>query len=94
MSFPDAVSAFSAEVDAAVSRAKRAAAEARDQSARLRQSTPQEGPATDPAMRIEAVGFRTRQGLPVDEQPVRTPPHASSRDEDEDFSQEQIMHRF
>lgn len=94
MSFSDAVAAFSNEVDAAVSRARRAAAEARDQSTRFRQSTPAEGPETDPSLRSAAVRFRTRQGLPVDDEPAPTPPVPPASDNDEDFSQEQIMRRF
>ncbi|MET0233878.1 MAG: hypothetical protein ABW224_04490 [Kibdelosporangium sp.] len=98
MSFADAVASFSNEVDNAVSRARRAAAEARDQSSRLRRPAEQPaGEATDPALRSEAVQFRTRQGLPVDEEAaaaVETPPAAQPGDEDDDFSQEQIMHRF
>ncbi|MBP2322509.1 hypothetical protein JOF56_002894 [Kibdelosporangium banguiense] len=94
MSFSDAVASFNSEVDAAVSRARRAAAEAREQSGRFRESAPASGEATDPALRAEAVRFRTGQGLPVGDEPVETPPVPQSSDEDEDFSQEQIMHRF
>jgi hypothetical protein len=67
--FDEAVTKFSNEVDAAVSRARRAAAEAREQNTRLRTSlTP-----------------------PDPEKPAEVPP---SGDDDDDFSQEQIMTSF
>jgi hypothetical protein len=66
--FGEAVAKFSSEVDAAVSRARRAAAEAREQNTRLRASLSAE-----------------------DEKPAGVPP---SGDDDDDFSQEQIMTRF
>jgi hypothetical protein len=94
MSFSDAVAAFSSEVDSAVSRARRAAAEARGQSGKFRESRPADGEATDPALRSEAVQFRTRQGLPVAEEPVTEPSVPRTSEDDDDFSQEQILRRF
>jgi hypothetical protein len=94
MSFSDAVASFSSEVDSAVGRARRAAAEARGQSGRFRESQPTGGEATDPALRSEAVQFRTRQGLPVDDEPAQSPPVPQTSDDDDDFSQEQILRRF
>jgi hypothetical protein len=67
--FGEAVGKFSSEVDAAVSRARRAAAEAREQNTGLRASL-----SADDA-----------------EKPAEVPP---SGDDDDDFSQEQIMTRF
>ncbi len=70
-SFDDAVAKFSGEVDDAVSRARRAAAEARDLTARFREES--------------------REGAPPEERKAaQVPP---STDEDDDFSQEQIMTR-
>ena len=69
-SFDDAVAKFSGEVDDAVSRARRAAADARDLTARFRQET--------------------REGAAEEQKAAPVPPPS---DEDEDFSQEQIMTR-
>lgn len=66
--FPDAVAKFSSDVDDAVSRARRAAAEARDQTARFRS---------------EAAG--------EPEPAPKSRPVPRSGDDDDDFSQEQIM---
>jgi hypothetical protein len=66
--FSDAVARFGGEVDDAVSRARRAAAEAREQTARFRR---------------EAAG----QAEPA----PKSPPVPPSGDDDDDFSQEQIM---
>ncbi|MFC0115008.1 hypothetical protein [Kibdelosporangium aridum] len=65
-SFDEAMAKFSGEVDDAVSRARRAAAEARDLTARLRIESREEPDA---------------------------PPVPQTSDEDDDFSQEQIMTR-
>jgi hypothetical protein len=115
--FPDAVAKFSNEVDAAVSRARRASADAREQSARLRRETEAGAeraragelkvPAdelTKPELRDAAVRFRAERGLPVDEFPPdaeltrpaapAAPPVPPSGDDDDDFSQEQIMSRI
>ncbi|CAM4189009.1 hypothetical protein KIPE111705_44275 [Kibdelosporangium persicum] len=73
-SFDDAVAKFSGEVEDAVSRARRAAAEARDLTARFREET-REGAAESGDEEPEA---------------AQVPP---STDEDDDFSQEQIMTR-
>jgi hypothetical protein len=83
MSFGDAVAKFTSDVDEAVSRARRAAAEAREQSSRLRAQNrataerarsgelrlePDE--VTDAELRRSAVRFRGEQGLPVEEFPA------------------------
>jgi hypothetical protein len=57
---------------------------------------------TDPELRRSAARFRDEQGLPVEEfpadaelvNPPKRRPVAPSADDDEDFSQEQIMTRF
>jgi hypothetical protein len=67
--FDEAVAKFASEVDSAVSRARRAAAEAREQNTRL----------------------RTSLEPPDAAKPAGVPP---SGDDDDDFSQEQIMTRF
>jgi hypothetical protein len=111
----DAMRRFDNEVDAAVVRARRAAAGARETSAKFRRETRElaEGvqartakdEPTDPALRRTANGFRADHGLPVRDLPDPTPPvtpgplrtTGSGRrtprpsDDDEDFSQEQIM---
>jgi hypothetical protein len=118
----DAMRHFDNELDAAVVRARRAAAAARETSAKFRRETrelaagvqartgqvrPDE--LTDPGLRRTADGFRTDHGLPVHDLPDahellaapttpgplrttgsgRRTPRPS--DDDEDFSQEQIM---
>jgi hypothetical protein len=118
----DAMRQFDNELDAAVVRARRAAAGARETSAKFRRETreladgvkartgqvhPDE--LTDPGLRRTAGGFRTDHGLPVRDLPDghellpepttpgplrttgsgRRTPRPS--DDDEDFSQEQIM---
>src|SRR2546423_15702968 len=87
---------FVNEVDEAVTRARRAAAEAREQATKFRAATPDSAEPTAEALRAAAVTFRTAQGLPVDEpaEEPQTPPVPPPGDEDEDFSQEQIMTRF
>lgn len=132
----DAIRQFSTELDAAVVRARRVAAEARETSAKFRRETRQlaervkAGGAktspdglTDERLRRAATGFRSDNGLPVEElpagrellapPPASTPPQPSGPrlvtapgpfrtarsgrvvaqpgDDDEDFSQEQIM---
>jgi hypothetical protein len=114
----DAMRRFDNDVDAAVVRARRAAADARETSAKFRRDTRElaEGvkartgqarpdDLTDPGLRRTANGFRADHGLPVRDLPDPTPPATpgplrttgSGRrtprpsDDDEDFSQEQIM---
>jgi hypothetical protein len=114
----DAMRRFDNEVDAAVVRARRAAADARETSAKFRRDTRElaEGvkartgqarpdDPTDPGLRRTANGFRADHGLPVRDLPDLTQPTTpgplrttgSGRrtprpsDDDEDFSQEQIM---
>jgi hypothetical protein len=125
----DAMRQFSTELDAAVVRARRVAAEARETSARFRGQTRQLAARvkagtlpvspdglTDERLRRAATGFRDDNGLPVDDlprgaelvaraaaepRPVTTPsPVRTARsgravarpgDDDEDFSQQQIM---
>jgi hypothetical protein len=114
----DAMRSFDNEVDAAVVRARRAAADARETSAKFRRETRQlaegvkartagvrQDDLTDPGLRRTANGFRADHGLPVCDLPDPTQPATpgplrttgSGRrtprpsDDDEDFSQEQIM---
>jgi hypothetical protein len=80
--FADAVRTYTGELDAAVVRARRVAADARETSAKFRRETrelaeqvrsgtakPQPGQLTDDRMRRTATGFRTDNGLPVRELP-------------------------
>ena len=83
------VTQFNAALDAAVVRARRAAAQARETSAKFRRDTrtlaaavrdgearPNRDEATDEGLRRTATGFRTDHGLPVEElapPPVATP---------------------
>jgi hypothetical protein len=111
--FGEAVAKFSSTVDDAVTRARRAAAEAREQAARFRAENKANveqaksgelrvTEVTDPALRESATRFRGEQGLPIDEfppdvellQPPNAPEVPPSGDDDDDFSQEQIMTRF
>jgi hypothetical protein len=124
----DALRQFSTELDAAVVRARRVAAEARETSAKFRRETRQLAERvkagarvapdrlTDERLRRAATGFRNDNGLPVERLPAgdqlvapspapprpgTTPgPFRTARsgravarpgDDDEDFSQEQIM---
>jgi hypothetical protein len=127
--FADAVRTFTGELDAAVVRARRVAADARETSAKFRRETreladqvrsgtakPQPGQLTDDRLRRTATGFRTDNGLQVRALPEVRPPgpavppptvpaatqspfrtSGSGRvighrgDDDEDFSQDQIM---
>jgi hypothetical protein len=120
--FADSVHQFNTELDAAVVRARRVAAEARETSAKFRGETRQlaeqvkSGKAaatpdqpTDERMARTAAGFRTDNGLPVrdltpvpeaPQQPTTPSPFRTTgsgrhvpppSDDDEDFSQEQIM---
>jgi hypothetical protein len=109
--FSDAVAKFNSDVDDAMSRARRAASEARDQSARFRRDTAESTDrakagelrlepedVTDAELRQAAAQFRGAQGLPVEQfdgvevvQPAKPRPVAPSADDDDDFSQEQIM---
>ena len=86
MSFRQAAARFSAEVERALTRARRAAREARAESAGFRGNTEElstraktgklrglrrsEVSATDPAARAEAAKFRADNGLPVPELPT------------------------
>jgi hypothetical protein len=76
--FADAVRTYTGELDAAVVRARRVAADARETSAKFRRETrelaeqvrsgtakAQPGQLTDDRMRRTATGFRTDNGLPV-----------------------------
>jgi hypothetical protein len=83
--FPQAAARFSAEVDHALTRARRAAREAKAQTAEFRRRNEElagqakkgklrgvragEVTATTAAARAEAVEFRSAKGLPVDELP-------------------------
>jgi hypothetical protein len=116
--FADAVHRFTSELDAAVVRARRVAAEARETSAKFRRQTRQlaaevkagsagsaAGGRTDERLLRTASGFRADNGLPLRDLPVPEPPTTPSPfrttgsgrsvpppgDDDEDFSQEQIM---
>jgi hypothetical protein len=81
----DAMSQFRSEVDSAVARGSRAAAEARARSAatkgrtrelvgrvRARQERPQPADLTAPGLRRAAASFRSDEGLPVDRLPEGT----------------------
>jgi hypothetical protein len=86
MNFRQAAARFSAEVERALTRARRAAREARAESADFRRRTEElstqaksgklrglrrsEVAATDPAARADAAKFRTDNGLPVPELPT------------------------
>lgn len=86
MNFRQAAARFSAEVERALTRARRAAREARAESADFRRRTEElsaqaksgklrglrrsEIVATDPAARADATKFRTDNGLPVPELPT------------------------
>lgn len=85
MPIGDAMSQFRSEVDAAVARGSRAAAEARARSAatkgktrelvgkvRARQEQPQPADLTSPGLRRAATSFRSDEGLPVDRLPEGT----------------------
>lgn len=76
--FAEAVRGYTGELDAAVVRARRVAADARETSAKFRRETrelaeqvrsgtakPQPGQLTDDRLRRTATGFRTDNGLPV-----------------------------
>jgi hypothetical protein len=108
--FPDAVAKFTGTVDDALTRARRAAAEAREQATRFRAANKANveqadsgdlhvPEVTDPALRESATQFRLAQGLqldsfPPDEELIQAPNPpavAQSGDDDDDFSQEQIM---
>lgn len=86
MNFRQAAARFSAEVERALTRARRAAREARAESADFRKRTEElstqaktgklrglrraDAAATDPAARAEAAKFRTDKGLPIPELPT------------------------
>jgi hypothetical protein len=120
--FADAVRGYTGELDAAVVRARRVAADARETSAKFRRETreladqvrtgaakPRPGQLTDDRLRRTATGFRTDNGLPVRVVVPPAPPTvpaatqspfriagpgrviAPRGDDDEDFSQDQIM---
>jgi hypothetical protein len=112
--FADAVRRFATDLDAAVVRARRVASAARETSAKFRGQTrqladrvqagtakPAPGELTDGRLRRTASGFRTDNGLPVQDLPVPTPNPLQTTgsahiitppgDDDEDFSQEQIL---
>ncbi|HEX5405878.1 MAG TPA: hypothetical protein VFX16_26680 [Pseudonocardiaceae bacterium] len=116
--FADAVHQFTSELDAAVVRARRVAAAARETSAKFRRETRQLAEQvkagktsaspeqrTDERMLRTAGGFRADNGLPVRDLPVPEQPTTQGpirttgsgrsiprpSDDDEDFSQEQIM---
>ena len=85
MQIGDAMSQFRSELDAAVARGSRAAAEARSRSAatkgqtrelvnkvRARQEQPQPADLTSPGLRRAATSFRSDEGLPVDRLPEGT----------------------
>ncbi|HEX3791409.1 MAG TPA: hypothetical protein VHW44_26350 [Pseudonocardiaceae bacterium] len=80
--FAETMSRFGADLDGAVVRARRVAAEARATSAKFRAETrqladkvraaavrPQPGDLTDPRLRGAAAGFRTDHGLAVERLP-------------------------
>lgn len=96
--FAESLARFRAEVATAVTRARRASAEARDQSAAFRRETKElaqqardakAGQQTDAAARERAAEWRRSQGLPVDEPPRRPLPEepvlALTPDEDEEL---------
>jgi hypothetical protein len=86
MNFRQAAARFSAEVERALTRARRATRDARAESAEFRRRTEEisaqakagklrglrraEAAATDPGARAEAAKFRTDNGLPVPELPT------------------------
>lgn len=116
---PHAAARFSAEVDAALTRARRAAREAKAESADFRRRTDElagqartgklrgvrrsEVAPTPPDARADATKFRTDNGLAVPELPdadeliARLPnreprePEAPPAQENDDFSQHQVM---
>jgi hypothetical protein len=105
--FRAAVARFRADVEAALTRARRAAADAKEQSADFRRGTDdlarqartgrravRRGQATDPAAREEAVKFRDANGLRIEElpEPDAEPRPEPPRREDEDFSQHTVLY--
>ena len=85
MSIGDAMSQFRSDVDSAVARGSRAAAEARARSAatkgktrelvgkvRARQERPEPAELTSAGLRRAAASFRSDEGLPVDRLPEGT----------------------
>lgn len=114
--FRDAAARFSAEVEAAMTRARRAAAEARARSAQFRKENGElaeqaksgqlrdvrrdEVEPTSDEPHKAATEFRTAHGLPVEPLPDAAellanlptdPEPVAVEDDDEDFSQHQIM---
>ncbi|SDD47827.1 hypothetical protein [Actinokineospora iranica] len=83
--FAESVTRFKAELSAAVTRARRASAEAREQTAGFRRETAElagkvragdarDGEPTDAERRSAAARWRHSQGLPVEEFPADEPP--------------------
>ncbi|HVK24767.1 MAG TPA: hypothetical protein VM677_25690 [Actinokineospora sp.] len=103
--FAEAVVRFRAELSAAVTRSRRAAADARDESAGFREQTSalaeevREGKAqtdpTDETNRATAADWRRTQGLPVAEFAATAPApvEPAVEDDDEDFSERSILFR-
>jgi hypothetical protein len=105
--FPQAAARFSAEVDHALTRARRAAREAKAESADFRKRTEElsgqakagrlrrrQAVPTDPAARADAATFRVANGLPVDEPPGMDAPagrEPAPPVENDDFSQHQVL---
>jgi hypothetical protein len=111
--FHAAKARFSAAVEAALTRARRAAGEAKAQSAGFRRATQElaeqaktgrlrgvpraQVEPTPTEQRDEAAKFRNTNGLPVEELPdadrllARLPDEPGTKQEDEDFSQRQVL---
>jgi len=111
--FHAAKARFSAAVEAAVTRARRAAGEAKAQSAGFRRATQElaeqaksgrlrgvergQVAPTSAEQRDDAAKFRNANGLPVEELPdadrllARLPDQPVTKQEDEDFSQRQVL---
>lgn len=114
--FRDAAARFSAEVEGAVTRARRAAGEARARATQFRRDNEElteqaksgslrdvyrdEAEPTSEKLRTDAAEFRVARGLPVEDLPAagdllaglpHRPEPVALEDDDEDFSQHQIM---
>jgi hypothetical protein len=101
--FRAAVARFKADVEGALTRARRAAAEAKEQAAEFRSGSddltrrtrtgrgrPAHHVATSPDARAEAVRFRNANGLPIPEAHVE-PAAPKPKQEDEDFAEHTVV---
>ena len=105
--FRAAVARFRADVEAALTRARRAAADAKEQSSEFRRGSDdlarqartgrraaRRGQATDPAAREDAVKFRNANELPIEQLPEADaePRPEPPKREDDDFSQHTVLY--